>query len=122
MLKKNELKSRRHRRKRSIRKNILGTPTRPRLSVYRSNKHIYIQVIDDLNGHTLASASSVEGDTRADIGELEKQEQARQVGKILAQRVQEKGIDKVVFDRNGFIYHGRIAAVAEGAREGGLKF
>jgi large subunit ribosomal protein L18 len=122
MLKKNQLKSRRERRKRSIRKNVLGTPTRPRLSVYRSNKHIYVQVIDDLNGHTLASASSVEKDVRADVGELEKEEQARRIGKTLAQRAQDKGIDKVVFDRNGFIYHGRIAAVAEGARDGGLKF
>lgn len=122
MLKKRQLKSKRQRRKRSIRKKILGTPTRPRLSVYRSNKHIYAQIIDDLNGHTLASASSVDSEARDEVAELEKEEQARQIGKIVAQRAQEKGIEKVVFDRNGFIYHGRVAAVADGAREGGLEF
>lgn len=122
MLKKNIMKDRRQRRKRTIRNNILGTPTRPRVSVFRSNKHIYVQVIDDLSGHTLVSASSVEKGFRAEGDDLEKIEQARQIGKVLAQRVQEKGIDKIVFDRNGFIYHGRVAAVADGAREGGLKF
>lgn len=122
MLKKRQLKSTRLRRKRSIRKKILGTPTRPRLSVYRSNKHIYAQVIDDLNGHTLVSASSVDQDARDEVAGLEKKEQARQVGKLVAQRAQEQGIAQVVFDRNGFIYHGRVAAVADGAREGGLEF
>jgi large subunit ribosomal protein L18 len=122
MLKKRELKSKRQRRKRSIRKKILGTPNRPRLSVYRSNKHIYAQVIDDINGHTVASASTVDKEMRDDVADLEKEEQARQIGKRLAERVKEKGIEKVVFDRNGFIYHGRVAAVADGAREGGLEF
>ncbi len=122
MLKKRQLKSTRLRRKRSIRKKILGTPTRPRLSVYRSNKHIYAQVIDDLNGETLVSASSVDKAAREELDGLEKEEQARQVGKLVAQRAQEQGIAQVVFDRNGFIYHGRVAAVADGAREGGLEF
>ena len=122
MLKKRELKSKRQRRKRSIRKKIFGTPNRPRLSVYRSNKHIYAQVIDDLNGHTLASASTVDKDARDEVADLEKEEQARQIGKILAERAKEQGIEQVVFDRNGFIYHGRVAAVADGAREGGLEF
>lgn len=119
MLKKTILKNRRQRRKRTIRNSILGTPTRPRLSVFRSSKHIYVQVIDDLSGHTLVSASSVEKDLATEGDRIE---QAREIGKVLAQRVQEKGIDKIVFDRNGFIYHGRVAAVADGAREGGLKF
>lgn len=122
MLKKRQLKNKRLRRKRSIRKKIFGTPTRPRLTVYRSNKHIYAQLIDDLNGHTLASASSIDKSARGDVAELEKEEQAHAIGKIVAERAQEQGIDKVVFDRNGFIYHGRVAAVAEGAREGGLEF
>lgn len=119
MLKKTILKNRRQRRKRTIRASILGTPTRPRLSVFRSSKHIYVQVIDDLSGHTLVSASSVEKGLATEGSRIE---QAHEIGKILAQRVQDKGIDKIVFDRNGFIYHGRVAAVADGAREGGLKF
>ncbi len=121
MLKKRQLKNKRQRRKRSIRKKIFGTPVRPRLTVFRSNKHIYAQVIDDLNGHTLASASSVDTDARDEVADLGKEDQAREIGKILADRAQQQGIEKVVFDRNGFIYHGRVAAVAEGAREGGLE-
>lgn len=122
MLKKRDLKSTRQRRKRSIRKKIFGTPSRPRLSVYRSNKHIYAQVIDDLNGHTMVSASTMDKDARGEVSDLEKEEQARQIGKVLAERAQQQGIEKVVFDRNGFIFHGRVAAVANGAREGGLEF
>jgi large subunit ribosomal protein L18 len=122
MLKKSKLKDKRYRRKRSIRKKIFGTPERPRLTVYRSNQHIYAQLIDDIAGHTLASASTVDSEARDDLADLEKVEQAEAVGKLVAERAQEKGIDKVVFDRNGFIYHGRIAAVADGAREAGLKF
>lgn len=118
---KKELKSTRHRRKRSIRKKIMGTPSRPRLTVYRSNKHIYVQAIDDLSGHTLASASSLE--TIEGAGDdIQARDLAREVGKLLAERVKEKGVDQVVFDRNGFVFHGRVAAAAEGAREGGLKF
>lgn len=122
MLKKNKLKDKRFRRKRSIRKKIFGTPERPRLSVYRSNQHTYAQLIDDIAGHTLASASTVDNEAQEDLADLEKVEQAEAVGKLIAERAQEKGVDKVVFDRNGFIYHGRIAAVADGAREAGLKF
>lgn len=122
MLKKRELKSTRQRRKRSIRKKIFGTPSRPRLSVYRSNKHIYAQVIDDLNGHTMVSASTMDKEAPDDVSDLEKEEQARQIGNLLAERAKKQGIEKVVFDRNGFIFHGRVAAVANGAREGGLEF
>lgn len=122
MLKKSKLKNKRFRRKRSIRKKIFGTPERPRLTVYRSNQHIYAQLIDDIAGHTVASASTVDSEARDELAELEKVEQAEAVGKLIAERAQEKGIDKVVFDRNGFIYHGRIAAIADGAREAGLKF
>lgn len=105
--------------KRRVRRNIFGTETKPRLSVYRSNKEIYAQIIDDNNGVTLASASSrekgvaVEG-TKSEVSAL--------VGKALAAKAVAKGIETVVFDRNGFVYHGRIKALAEGAREGGLKF
>ncbi len=122
MLKKTKLKDKRFRRKRSIRKKIFGTPERPRFTVYRSNQHIYAQLIDDIAGHTLASASTVDSEARDELDELEKVEQAEGVGKLVAERAMEQGIEKVVFDRNGFIYHGRIAAVADGAREAGLKF
>ena len=105
--------------KRRVRRSIFGTETKPRLSVYRSNKEIYAQIIDDNNGVTLASASSrekgvaVEG-TKSEVSAL--------VGKALAAKAVAKGIETVVFDRNGFVYHGRIKALADGAREGGLKF
>ena len=104
--------------KRRVRRNIFGTETKPRLSVYRSNKEIYAQIIEDNSGVTLASASSrekgvsVEG-TKSDV--------SASVGKALAAKAVAKGIETVVFDRNGFIYHGRIKALADGAREGGLK-
>lgn len=122
MLKKRQLKSKRFRRKRSIRKKIFGTPERPRLTVYKSNKHIYAQLIDDIAGHTLASASTVDGEVRDDLDDVEKADQAKRIGQLLATRAKDLGIEKVVFDRNGFIYHGRVAAVADGAREGGLQF
>ena len=110
------------RRKRSIRKKITGTPERPRLSVYRSNKHIYAQVIDDVNGKTLASISSESASVRPEIADKKKTEAAHIVGQKLAEKCKELSIETVIFDRNGFIYHGRVKAVAEGAREGGLKF
>ena len=110
------------RRKRSIRKKITGTPERPRLSVYRSNKHIYAQVIDDVNGKTLASISSESASVRPEIADKKKTEAAQIVGQKLAEKCKELSIETVIFDRNGFIYHGRVKAVAEGAREGGLKF
>jgi len=110
---------RRSRRKQGIRKEILGVPERPRLSVFRSLNHVYAQVIDDLTGKTLASASTRDkgfSDKGAKLSE------ATAVGKLVAQRAKDKGVSKVVFDRNGYLYHGRIKALADGAREGGLQF
>lgn len=104
--------------KRRIRKKFSGTPTRPRLSVYRSNKEIYAQLIDDENNVTLASATSyVKGFTKGT-----KTEKAKEVGAVIAKKAIEAGIETVVFDRNGYVYHGRVQALAEGARENGLKF
>ena len=115
---KKEKAERRQRIHASIRTTIMGSPARPRLSIYRSNKYIYAQLIDDFEGHTLASASSLEdgidGDTPTD--------ESRKVGELIAERAQEEGIDKVVFDRGGYQYHGRVEALADGAREGGLDF
>ncbi len=119
---KKERENKRQRRKRRIRKKVFGTPERPRLTVYRSNSEIYAQLIDDLEGHTVAAAGSNDSEKGEELSEMEKKEQAFQVGQMLAERAQEKGIAKAVFDRNGFIYHGRVAAVAEGAREAGLQF
>lgn len=99
-----------------IRKKVNGTAERPRLSVFRSNKQIYAQVINDIEGKTLASASSL------GLEKLAKVEQAKKVGALLAEKAKAAGVDKVVFDRNGYLYHGRIQALADGAREGGLKF
>ena len=110
------------RRKRSIRKKISGSGARPRLSVFRSSKHIYAQVIDDSTGVTLASASTRSVDLREELSGKKKAEQATLVGQLIAKRCIEKEISQVVFDRNGFIYHGRVRAVADAAREGGLKF
>ncbi len=102
-----------------IKRKIKGTPSRPRISVFRSNKAIYAQVIDDLNGYTLCSASSKEGSVDTTTN---KTVQAGEVGKILADRAKAAGIESVVFDRSGYLYHGRVKALADGAREGGLKF
>ena len=99
-----------------IRKNVNGTAERPRLSVFRSNKQIYAQVINDLTGKTLASASSLGMET------MPKKEQAAKVGELLAEKAQAAGISQVVFDRNGYLYHGRVKELADGARKGGLKF
>ena len=110
------------RRKYSIRKKINGTGARPRLSVYRSSKHIYAQVIDDTTGETLAAASTQSPEIREELSGKEKMERAALVGKLIAQKTIAKEITSVVFDRNGFIYHGRVKAVAEAAREGGLAF
>lgn len=109
---------RRLRTKRIIRSKISGSAERPRLSVFRSNLHIYAQLIDDASGHTLASASSL----AAKLAGGKPIEQSRSVGKILAEAAKEKGIEAVVFDRNGYRYHGRVKALAEGAREAGLQF
>lgn len=112
----------RTRRKRSIRGKLSGTAERPRLTVFRSNKHIYAQVIDDVAGKTLAAFSTANEGVRESVGEKKKTEVAQIVGQKLAEKCKELSIESVVFDRNGFIYHGRVKAVAEGAREGGLRF
>ncbi len=111
----------RKRRQRRIRLKISGTPERPRLNVFRSLHHIYAQVIDDVAGHTLASASTMDKDIVEQVAGKKKSEQAAIVGKIVAQRALDAGIQEVVFDRGGYIYHGRVKALADGAREGGLK-
>ncbi len=110
---------RRHRR---VRKHVVGTPERPRLNVFRSLRHIYAQVIDDSQKHTLVSASTIDEEIESQIQGLNKTQQARVVGKVLAERAIEQGIGRVVFDRGGYQYHGRVKAVADGAREGGLEF
>ena len=115
-------KQARLKRKKRIRKNLVGTQERPRLSVFRSSKHIYAQVIDDTNGRTLVAASSMEKEVKEHPKFENKVAVAGFVGKIIAQRAIEKGISKVVFDRNGFLYHGRVKAISDGARETGLDF
>lgn len=112
----------RERRHIRVRRKVAGTPERPRLCVYRSLAEIYVQVIDDEAGCTMASASTVDHDLRAQMEGLKKAEQAVLVGKAVAQRALAKGIDKVVFDRGGYRYSGRVKALAEAAREGGLNF
>ena len=109
----------RKRRHLRVRKKVVGTAARPRLVVTRSSRHVFVQVIDDDKGHTLASASTMEADLRADSGD--KTAKARKVGEIVAARAKEAGVHAFVFDRGGNKYHGRIAAVADGAREGGLE-
>jgi large subunit ribosomal protein L18 len=108
-------------RKSRVRKKVNGTPDKPRLCVYRGNRHIYTQIIDDTHGHTLASASSLSAELKDKIKGLTK-ETAKQVGLLLAEKAREKGIEQVIFDRSGYKYHGKIKALAEAAREGGLKF
>ena len=110
---------RRERIKRRVRKHISGTTQRPRLTVFRSNKQIYAQVIDDIKGVTIASAASLKND---DASNVNKTEQAKLVGKMIADSASKAGVADVVFDRNGYLYHGRVKALAESAREGGLKF
>jgi large subunit ribosomal protein L18 len=112
----NKARIKRHKR---VRAKVKGTPECPRLNVFRSLKHIYAQLIDDVNGVTLVSASTVEKGFEGYCGNVEA---ARKVGKLIAERAAEKNIEKVVFDRSGYIYHGRVKSLAEGAREGGLKF
>ena len=110
---------RRHKR---VRKHVVGTPERPRLNVFRSAHHIYAQVVDDSKGHTLVSASTVDRDVKAQLKGLAKAEQAKVVGKVLAERALDQGIKQVVFDRGGYKYHGRVKALADAARESGLVF
>ena len=113
---KNAMRLKRHVR---VRGKIPGTPERPRLNVFRSNANIYAQIIDDVNGVTLVSANTLEKEFEGATGNCEA---AKKVGAVLAERAKEKGIEEVVFDRGGYIFHGRVAALAEGAREGGLEF
>jgi large subunit ribosomal protein L18 len=110
----------RNRRHRRVRKKISGTAARPRLAVYRSNRHIYVQAIDDVSGRTVAAASTMETALRS--GRTGTTDAAREVGKLVGERVKALGVTVAVFDRGGFQYHGRIAAVADGARESGLQF
>ncbi|HZK09393.1 MAG TPA: 50S ribosomal protein L18 [Bacteroidales bacterium] len=119
---KSKKQHRRFRIKQRIRKTISGTAERPRLSVFRSNKEIYAQLIDDINGRTLAAASSLSKDVAGEESKANKIEQAQKVGNLMAKKAQDAGIDTVVFDRNGYLYHGRIKALAEAVRKGGLKF
>jgi large subunit ribosomal protein L18 len=110
---------RRQRIKYRIRKRLSGSSERPRMTVYRSNKQIYVQLVDDVNGQTLASASSKEKEIASQ--KVNKIDQAKLVGKLIAQKAKEKGINNVVFDRNGYLYHGRVKNLADAARESGLK-
>lgn len=116
---KNKIRKVRHLR---VRKKISGTAERPRLCVYRSLNGIYAQLIDDTQGVTLAAASTVEAELKAKVADMTKTEAAKEVGKAIAQRAVDKGCKSVIFDRGGYIYTGRVAALAEGAREGGLEF
>ena len=119
MIKKIDTNAKRLKRHVRVRGKVSGTPERPRLNVFRSETNIYAQVIDDVNGVTLVSASSLEKEFDGKGGNVEA---ARKVGQMVAERAKAKGIENVVFDRGGYIYHGRVQALAEGAREGGLNF
>jgi len=112
----------RERRKHSIRKKVNGTADRPRLTVFRSSKHIYAQVVNDDAHQTIATASTLDETLLPSLSGLKKSDKAKKIGAAIAERLKAKGIDKVVFDRNGYIYHGRIMALADAAREAGLKF
>jgi large subunit ribosomal protein L18 len=114
-----EARIRRHER---IRKEVSGTPERPRLSVYRSLNHMYAQIIDDSRGNTLVAASTLDKDLSGEKGHKGNMNMAKKVGALIAKRALEKGLKKVVFDRGGYLYHGRVKALAEGAREAGLEF
>ena len=119
MVSKIDKKAMRLKRHVRVRGKISGTPERPRLNVFRSNANIYAQIIDDVNGVTLVSANTLEKEFEGAAGNCEA---AKKVGTVLAERAKAKGIEQVVFDRGGYVYHGRVAALAEGAREGGLQF
>jgi large subunit ribosomal protein L18 len=105
-----------------IRRRLIGSKERPRLTIYRSNKHIYAQIVDDSKAQTLVHASTLDPELKGKLKKTWDRESAKNVGALVAKRAKDKGIDAVVFDRGGYIYHGRIAAVAEAARESGLKF
>ena len=118
MIKRPNTNAQRLKRHKRVRAKVFGTPERPRLNVFRSEKNIYAQVIDDVAGHTLVSASSLDKEIEGNGGN---KTAARAVGKLVAERCKAKGIDQVVFDRGGYLYHGRVAELAEGASEGGLE-
>lgn len=122
MIKRKDRNASRRRRHVRIRQTVRGGGDRPRLSVFRSLAHIYAQVIDDGRQRTLAAASSLDPEIRADAGKAKKAEAGRLVGRLIAKRAQAQGIRRVVFDRGGYLFHGRVKALAEGAREGGLEF
>jgi large subunit ribosomal protein L18 len=122
MGKSNRAQLARVRRHERVRSKVVGTPQRPRLNVYRSLNHIYAQIIDDSQGHTLMSISSLDSSLRDTLADKTKTEQASEVGKVLAERAKQAGITQVVFDRGGYKYHGRVKALAEASREGGLQF
>lgn len=113
------LRERRHRR---VRARVIGTPERPRLNIFRSTRHMFAQLIDDSKGHTLVSASTLDAEVRSHAKEWNKRDEAKAVGTLIAQRALAKGLKKVVFDRGGNLYHGRVLALAEGSRAAGLEF
>ena len=119
MIKRPNTNAQRLKRHKRVRSKVFGTPERPRLNVFRSNANIYAQIIDDVNGVTLVSANTLEKEFEGATGNCEA---AKKVGTVLAERAKAKGIEEVVFDRGGCVYHGRVAALAEGDREGGLQF
>ena len=114
-----EIRQTKHRR---LRNTLAGTADRPRLAVFRSNNHMYVQVIDDTCGNTLVSASTLDADVKADLAKTNNTEAAAKLGTVIAKKAQEKGIKEVVFDRGGYIYAGKVAALADAAREAGLEF
>ena len=122
MLKKADKNAKRLQRHKRVRRKVFGTPQRPRLCVFRSSNNIYAQIIDDTNRVTLVAASSLEADVKGAVNHTGNKEAAKMVGEMVAKKAVEKGITEVVFDRGGYIYHGRIKELAEGAREAGLKF
>jgi large subunit ribosomal protein L18 len=122
MLKREDRNLRRQRRHLRVRQKVRGTPERPRLCVFRSLAHIYAQVIDDEAGRTLAAASTLDPEIREQAAAVKKTDAGKLVGQLIARRALERGIRRVVFDRGGYRYHGRVRALAEGAREGGLEF
>jgi len=116
---KNELRKKRHLR---VRSKLSGTPERPRLNVYRSTKNIYVQVIDDSKGYTIVSASTIDKEIKSQLERTGNKDAAKAVGTLIAKRALEKGVSEVVFDRGGYLYHGRVKELADAAREAGLKF
>lgn len=116
---KNETRLQRHKR---VRKKVSGTPESPRLNVFRSNSNVYVQIIDDVSRTTLVAASTLEPEVKDAVKNTGNKEAAKLVGKLIAKKALEKGISKVVFDRGGYLYHGKVKELAEGAREGGLEF